>query len=118
MPGRKPATEPVLVPYPQWTRKGPQVWHDEWRNADRILRYKGDCVVCRTSTYGFDDGQNDPRGVLGDHAASPFVAEEYELRGPDVPMCFMCANDYEHYSRGLSVAKAKWALYAAEEENL
>lgn len=113
---RKVPTEPVRVPYPSWTRKGPQVWHDAWRNADRILRFKGDCVVCGRRTYAFDDGENDPRGILGDRAASPMVAEEYGQAGPDVPACFLCMNDYDRYKIGVRIAEARWALDEAEAE--
>lgn len=91
-----------------WEVDYPQVWHDGWRNADRTCRYKGNCVVCGTRTYAFDDGENDPRGVLGDHAASPMVAEDFDYTGDDVPCCFMCANDYDRYTRAVTIAKRGW----------
>jgi hypothetical protein len=100
--------EPVRVEYPNWRRNGPQIWHDSWRNTDRMLRYTGDCVTCGRRTYQFDDGENDPRGVLGDRAGSHLHAEDYDSTGPDVPQCFDCANDYDRYNRGLKIAERKW----------
>lgn len=97
------------VKRPKFTLKSPQVWHDEWRNKDRVMRFKGECVVCGRRTYGFDDGENDPRGVLGDHSAQEYVAADYDKVGPDVPACFMCQNDYDRYKYGLQLAERQWA---------
>lgn len=86
-----------------------QTIRDDIRRTDRVVREVGHCVTCNRSTWSFDDGQNDPRGALGDHAASPLVAEEYDMTGADVPQCFPCANDYVHYTEGLHRAIAGWA---------
>jgi hypothetical protein len=72
-------------------------YHDDWRRTDRVLRYVGRCVVCRRRTWAADDGENDPRGVLGDSAASPLHAGDCDMEGPDVPLCFLCANEYDSY---------------------
>jgi len=82
----------------------PQIWHDSWRNTDRIIRFKGRCFVCRKRTFGADDGENDPRGVLGDYAASPLHAEEHGMLGVDVPLCFLCGDNYERYKMALEYA--------------
>lgn len=85
-----------------------QLWEDRWRDRDRVLRYAGQCVTptCRHLTWAFDDGENDPRGVLGDAAASPLHAADYDMTGPSVALCFYCANDgdsvvwdYSRYER-------------------
>ena len=87
----------------------PQSYYDGWRGHNRICRFRGKCIYCGTRTYAFDDGQNDPRGPLGDHAAMEFVADEYEMTGPDVPACFLCQNDTaEKYNAALDMAKRKW----------
>jgi len=104
----KDARPPVKVSRPNWRTNQVQIWHDDWRDRDRTLRYTGECVVDGRRTYAFDDGENDPRGVLGDHAGSPLIAEEYEYIGADVPLCFSCANTYELYQRGLEIAKERW----------
>jgi len=104
-----PEQEPLRVERISWRRNQPQLWHDGWRNTDRVCRYKGECVICRRRTYAFDDGENDPRGVLGDHAASPLVAEEFERTGPDVPLCFDCGNTYERYQQAVKVADRLWS---------
>lgn len=100
--------DPVTVARLSWRTSRPQVWHDDWRNADRTCRFKGECTTCGRRTYAFDDGENDPRGVLGDHAASPLHAEDYDRTGPDVPLCFLCANDYDRYQRAMKVAERIW----------
>lgn len=91
----------------------PQLWHDSWRNVDRVMRYYGECEACGTRTYAFDDGENDPRGVLGDHAndsidltehLSPDDAAEVErVGGVTVVACFMCTNDYDRYKHLLDI---------------
>lgn len=101
-------TDLLRVEHPRYNLNAPQVWYDSWRNTDRVLRYRGRCVVCRTRTYGFDDGENDPRGVLGDRATSAYVAADHEMEGPDVPACFYCQNDEPRYRRGLDLAKRHW----------
>lgn len=91
-----------------FTRSTPQRWHDDWRNTDRICRYYGTCISCGRRCYGFDDGENDPRGVLGDNAVSMFDASDYDMTGPDVVACFMCQNDERLYNYGLDQAKKRW----------
>lgn len=92
----------------------PQKWHDSWRNVDRIMRYYGACKSCGRRTYAFDDGENDPRGVLGDHSADPITLSEHlsEDEGREVQRvgdviisaCFCCTNDYNAYKYLLEVA--------------
>ena len=81
------------------------VWYDPWRQSDRTCRYVGRCVVCGRRTWAFDDGENDPRGVLGDHAAAPLVAEDYDCTGGDVPLCFLHANEEWSYKSALDIAR-------------
>jgi hypothetical protein len=67
-------------------------------------------VACGKRTYAFEDGENDPRGPLGDHAANPFVASEYDMTGPDVPCCFSCVNtDEGRYDYALKQARKQWS---------
>lgn len=107
-----------------FTADSPQLWHDDWRNTDRIMRYYGECSACGRRVYGFDDGENDPRGVLGDHAEDCFYLSEH-LSDDDaaevkrvgdvwVRACFLCTNDYDRYTSlvnywGLRKARAKGA---------
>ena len=83
-----------------------QIWHDGWRQRDRICRYVGLCIVCTVPVWSFDDGENDPRGILGDAACWPsgfdFRGEEYE-----VATCSMCANVYETYTQAKVLARAE-----------
>ncbi len=75
----------------------------------RTATFQGHCTLCGTRTYAFPDGENDPRGPLGDHAAAPMVASDYGMVGPDVPACFTCQNDTEgKYDRILAIAKGCW----------
>lgn len=103
-----PGREPIKTQRIQFNRTTPQIWHDGWRGRERTCRYLGDCISCGRRCYGFDDGENDPRGVLGDHAVSMFYASDYDATGPDVVACFMCQNDYDRYNYGLSLARKRW----------
>lgn len=75
-------------------RRAVTVYRDGWTGETRTARYAGRCVNCGTRTYD-DDGGNDPRGPMGDHAAAPMIAAEYSAVGQDVPACFRCQNDDE-----------------------
>lgn len=80
-----------------------QRWHDEWRKTDRDLRWHGNCIGCGRNVYAFDDGENDPRGVLGDNAlwtVTSDLDEEVELIA-----CAICANDYDAYKNVLAIGK-------------
>ena len=101
---------PITVERISFTRSTPQIWHDSWRNADRTCRYRGDCISCGRRCYGFDDGQNDPRGVLGDNAVAMFYASDYDMTGPDVVACFLCQNIEDNYRRGLESARQRWTM--------
>lgn len=99
--------------------KSPQTIHDSWRGTDRTCCYMGTCASCGRMTYAFDDGENDPRGVLGDNAADPIYLSEHvamddaakvkavgDALSHDVvvPACFCCTNDYDRYQYLLSMA--------------
>ena len=89
-----------------------------------IARFVGSCVWCNVRTYATDDGSDDPRGMLGDHAAMPFDPTEYGATGDNVPCCFMCQNDTERkyrsalqraktighwqYSPAVAIERAEW----------
>lgn len=90
---------------PNWRTDRPQVWHDGWRHAWRVLRFRGLCVVCHRRTYAFDDGQNDPRGVLGDRAANEVTREDVAAlpEGWYVPACFGCMNEEPRYRDALDI---------------
>lgn len=86
----------------------PQMYFCSWIYKKRIMRYKGDCECCHIRTYGFDDGYDDPRGPLGDHANANLVAVEYGTSGSDIVACFGCANDYSRYQILMSKAEKRW----------
>jgi hypothetical protein len=86
---------PQRVDKLSWVSDAPQLIHCHWRQVDRVCRYVGQCAGCQRRTYAFDDGENDPRGVLGDRAYWPVEGED----GLPVLACAVCANDYETYQR-------------------
>lgn len=110
--------EPVRVDQPRLTGEAAlaapvQVWSDGWRRKDRVLRYRGRCIVCGWLLWGFDDGENDPRGVLGDFTAGfSLDAEAYDQQGPSVGLCCGCANDGDSYEVGLDRARTHWSTPA------
>jgi hypothetical protein len=86
-----------------------RVFRDSWRGTDRVLRYQGRCAAgCGRATWAFDDGENDPRGFLGDRAAYDLAEEVTEavidMRGeayrpwivPTVA-CALCSNEQDSY---------------------
>jgi len=96
-----------------------QLWRNGWTGEDQVIRFAGRCVTCDRPTWD-RHGDNDPRGVLGDSALSALVATEYEMTGPDVVQCALCANEEPSYKHGLSVARRDYWTYpetADTEEN-
>lgn len=93
-----------------------QTYPDSWNGRKIVhLHYEGQCVMCQRRTYAHPDAGNDPRGFLGDHAASPLIAAEYDMSGPDVPACFMCQNDTsKRYERILATAKTQWTVPSSQ----
>ena len=91
---------------PRWNTSAVQFYQDSWRNETRTLRYVGKCWACHRRTYQFDDGENDPRGILGDHAGAPLVASDYGAHGERLPLCFACANEEASYKAALAYARS------------
>lgn len=92
-----------------------QVFFSQWEGRDIIARYSGKCVVCGRNVYSplGQDGRAydpDPRGLfIQEHAAAHLVASEYNMAGPDVPMCFACSNIQSEYHKGLAIARNQWS---------
>ena len=87
-------------------KNAPQQYYCHWRNATRTIRYYGQCPVCGTRLYGAEDGDNDPRGILGYHAVDWLHPAEYGKQGAAVAVCFACLNDTEEkYRRALALAE-------------
>lgn len=105
---------PVRVDEPRFTGEAAasmpvQVWWDSWRSRDRVLRYRGRCIECGWLLWGADDGENDPRGILGDFTAGFCLdACDYDQQGPEVGLCCGCANDGDLYRAGLAKAQTHW----------
>lgn len=87
-----------------------RIVHDGWRGRDRVFRYTGPCVVCGRKTWSFDDGENDPRGMLGDHALWITTGEEESV---EIRTCSICANEEPAYRAALRIAKERGTLAVA-----
>ena len=94
--------------YVQFTANEGLFDHSPWHKEPRHYRFTGRCVACGIRTYEFDDGENDPRGPLGDHANAGLIAEDYDMIGEEVPLCCICESDYDRYNQALSIAKKQW----------
>lgn len=71
-----------------------------WARRERTGTFKGACIVCGVRTFEMDDGQNDPRGILGRHAGVGVNAHEHgHAAAADVehPACFECMNEERTY---------------------
>jgi hypothetical protein len=105
----------TVIINPTWTAAEPQYYQDSWREGRiRRLDYTGRCVYCNRRTYAFEDGENDPRGIIGDRAGSPLYAPDYDSIGPSVPLCFACANEEDSYTIALVIARALWTRKEVE----
>lgn len=77
--------------------------YDPWSAGDRDLRWHGNCLVCHRNVYAFDDGDNDPRGILGDNALW-VVHPEGDDETIDLRTCAECANDAGRQRRARQIA--------------
>ncbi len=72
------------------------------------IKYVGKCPVTGIRLYESDQG-NDPRGILGNHAITEFVATEYGMTGPTMIASWIaCNNDRAIYEKALTLAKKNW----------
>jgi hypothetical protein len=99
-------------------RRRRQLYRDTWRRIARRCDRIGPCVICGTIVHAFTDGENDPRGPLGNHSAGWSLSpEDYEdIRTgapfppslPTVPLCPSCGNDYERCRAAEDLARQLW----------
>lgn len=80
-------------------------------------RYSGNCVVCSRLVVEIldDDGKTyvdpDPRGHIGiEYACACLVAADFDMVGPDVPMCYSCRQDRPTNEQGVEIAKLQWEM--------
>lgn len=76
-----------------------------FRSGIRVCRKTGRCPICKTTLFAFDDGENDPRGVLGDHAASTAEYGNGKDDRREVTLCFLHANEEWSYKAAERYAK-------------
>lgn len=83
-----------------------QTRYDAWRGVERVFRNVGRCVLCHEPVWEFDDGENDPRGVLGQATSSPLVAGDHDMTGPSVLRCWAtdCSTG-DAYNKALAIAQ-------------
>jgi hypothetical protein len=72
------------------------------------IKFMGICPITKTRLYESDQN-NDPRGILGIHAVTEFVASEYNMTGETILCSWIaCNNDREVYEKALSYCKKLW----------
>lgn len=91
-----------------FTIDGPQTYYCHWRKRERTMIFNGVCESCGKRTYAFTDGENDPRGPLGDHAAFNLEPSDYNAVGRPIVGCFSCSNDQNAYLNLMSIAEEQW----------
>jgi predicted RNA methylase len=78
-----------------------QVLRGGWDDG-RVARYHGRCALCGWLLWGFDDGQNDPRGPLGEFSVGfSLHPQDYDTSGPPVGLCPDCGNTGARYHEAL-----------------
>jgi hypothetical protein len=77
-------------------------------DGKQTVTFAGICPVTGVRLYE-STGSNDPRGQLGIHAVTEFVAEEYSMIGPTLKASWIaCNNDRGRYEQALEIAKRNW----------
>jgi SAM-dependent methyltransferase len=111
---------PIPVDRPYLTRAAAettpvQSWLDSWRRKRRVFRYRADCAepTCTQTLWMFDDGENDPRGVLGNHSGCFSITPPEDGAGDArIGLCPSCSSSAAN-ERGLALARRLWAEEAA-----
>ena len=88
-------------------KNGVQVVNLPFDGEQKII-FVGKCPVTGVRLYE-STGSNDPRGPLGIHAVTDFVASEYDMTGPGLLASWIaCNNDRTKYEKALEIAKKGW----------
>lgn len=82
--------------------------------GEKVVRYVGDCIVCKTSTWS--DGDNDPRGAMGQSTVYPLCAEEHDMQGPTYCVCSACCHSGIMMARAETRARSGWTELAPEQD--
>jgi precorrin-6B methylase 2 len=91
-----------------------QVWRCAFTSGDRVLRFCGRCLRCGWLLWGFDDGENDPRGILGPFSAGLSLnPDDYGLTGPAIGLCPACGATGAGRDGAAAEARIHWAPPAA-----
>lgn len=102
--------EPVQVGEVRLTRtdvtRCPVQQFHSFGGGEKVVRYVGRCIVCTVSCWS--DGDNSPLGALGMQAVYPLLAEEHDMEGPDVCLCWTCCDSGIMHRRGEERARALW----------
>lgn len=82
--------------------------------GERVVRFYGECSYCKVRTYSHDDGEDDPRGILGNHALGARLdAKDHGMNSdtlpPFVSLCFVCDDDQNKRNVGLKRAVRMWS---------
>ncbi|WP_344515775.1 hypothetical protein [Dactylosporangium maewongense] len=73
------------------------------------MRYRGRCIECRWLLWSCDDGDNDPRGALGEFSAGYSLdPDELGMTGPQIGLCHRCGNDGERLRTAYQRAVPHW----------
>lgn len=91
------------------------IWDWDRENL-RVFRYVADCYGCGRPVWDADDGDNDPRGLLGDASAGFSInAPGWDMTGPDVALCIPCGDTGKTYdkARDAAVTAGVWTRAAA-----
>jgi hypothetical protein len=76
----------------------------------QTITYVGKCPVTGIRLYGSTES-NDPRGILGWHAVTEFVASEYDMVGATIKCSWIaCNNDRNTYEHCLTYCKNQWKV--------
>ena len=86
--------------------------HKDQNVNGSTVKFIGKCPVTGINLYESNElgnCSNDPRGPLGKHAVTWFIASEYGMIGPDMAASWIaCNNDERTYRKALELAKKEW----------
>lgn len=114
-------TAPTLTKRLNWRTTKDQFFQSFGCGQTHTIKFMGACESCNRSVYSHGcigakpcsdriESPPDPRGIIPvEHCYYVYQAEEYNLKGRDVVVCYDCSQDGDKYHAVIARAKSSGA---------
>ena len=112
-----------------WRTKKDQSFQSMGCGQTHTIKYMGACESCGRSVYSHGcagarpchdtvNSDPDPRGAIPpEHCIYRYEAEEYDMKGRDIVVCYRCSENGDKYRAIIAAAKSNGTWTPAEQNN-